>query len=190
MTTAEHHAQGPLPIPSDSAEKVRKFSVTIASLATSFLHAVLVLASFAFVGIQLDREGMLQDDTHRWIGLLLYCFGIIYLHWSLWRLLVPCALVDDPGARFLQPTRLGFYHGTISWGYLMLIGYGAMQILSSVEGPHPPRGMFWLPVVLILVGTAARVREVIVRLATRNAAYAAFNHAQGVGDPPALHANI
>ena len=161
-------------------------------LLLSILDAVLVIASFCFVGGELEREisPLIRGDVDRWLAFFLFCGGIVYLHWSLWRLLVPRALIDDPCADFFYTTRRGFYKGAISYGYLMLFGYAAFILFPLVsKEPQPPQGIFWLGTAIVLIGIAGRVRAIIVRLATKLSAQRAFENSSSSQAAPTLRAN-
>ena len=140
-------------------------------IALSILDAVLIFLSFGAVGSQLDpaMPKLLVGEGERYLSAAFFAGGFVYLHWSLWRLLVPREIVGDRCARFFHSYDRGFFGGTVGYGYGAVFGFYIQALLPV---PHPerelPQSVFWFGVVLIVIGVAARGRAVILHLATKD----------------------
>ncbi len=164
--------------------------------ALAILDAVLILLSFAAVGSQLDppMSKFVDNEYERYRSALFFA-GFVYLHWSFWRLLVPRGITEHSCARFAwgRP-RTGFFRGTIGFGYLSVGAYCFERAqFTSGDGRLSHQFSFWMGLILILIGTAVRSREVMLHLASGRAweATKQDSNAKAVvsADAPTLHAN-
>ena len=140
-------------------------------IVLSILDAVLIFVSFGAVGAQLDPSmpKLFVGEGERYLSAAFFGGGFVYLHWSLWRLLVPREIVKDRCARFSRSNGRGFFGGTVGYGYGAVFGFYIQALLPA---PHPerqlPQSLFWFGVVLVVNGVAARGRAVILHLATKD----------------------
>ncbi len=147
-------------------------------LAQSLLDLVLILLSFGAVGSQLDpsMRKFDGDEYHRYVSAAFFFVGFVYLHWSLWRVLVPRGITEHRCSRFIEwgRRRTGFFRGAIGYGYLMVVAYYLTHFRTAeATGDRFPQSLFWIGLTLVLVGTAARSREVMLHLASGQAGEAA-----------------
>ena len=167
-------------------------------LAFSLLDTVLIFLSFGAVGMQLDPtiSKFPKDERAMFVSAVFFFAGFVYLHWSLWRLLVPRGITDHPCSRFIEwgNRRTGFFRGTIGYGYLMVAAVSLFDWQSPSRHEHPSLAtVVWFGATLILIGTAARSREVMLHLARQRAVEAASQDSSAKpvvsSDSPIIHAD-
>ena len=166
-------------------------------IAFSILDAVLIFLSFGAIGSQLDPSmpKLVEGEYERYLSTALFFSGFMYLHWSFWRLLVPRGITEHSCARFAWgKPRTGFFRGTIGFGYLCVGAYcfeRAQFAIGDWRSSH--QFPFWMGLILILIGTVVRSREVMLHLASGRAweATKQDSNAKAVvsADAPTLHAN-
>jgi hypothetical protein len=138
----------------------------------SVAKCLLTIAALLIVSSAPLREDMspVAPNVQSYVFAALSLASVIFLHWSLWRFIVP----RDVGSNIVSTSfirsgesgyRRGFYAGSISFGYCMVVLY-----CSSILGILPPErgearvGFLALGLLLIGIGTAARLREIFLCL--------------------------
>ena len=123
--------------------------------------------------IDLTSTNSLDKSGHLFLSIATF-FSILWLHYFLWRFIIPIGLSPNaeltsffPSQKSLYQT--GFYKGTISFGYILILIYcseiAGFQLRHDSTG-HMGFLMFGLS--MLGLGTIVRLREVFIVLGSRH----------------------